>query len=125
MPYNPKFKIMNSFLKRILVKDKYIRLNNFINIKHHMFFENFNFNSLLELAIDPPYKPINNTKMSDFICKNVYSVNSNAENTEYNKNEKLEQYLNNKYDNSDNCHKSKINSNIISEELNKIFMNEF
>ena len=43
-------------VKKMLVKSPMARLNNLTQIKAHSYFKNFNFESLINFGIEPPYK---------------------------------------------------------------------
>lgn len=73
LPYEPRFKLINSFLKKLICKNKVKRANNFITIKNNSIFEDFNFELLLEMAFTPPYKPSNPTSYNSFKNKSLMS----------------------------------------------------
>ena len=57
LPYDPKFNQFNSFLKIILAKNIMHRVCNFKLLKSHPFFQDFQFEQLLNHSNKPPFIP--------------------------------------------------------------------
>ena len=94
LPYDPKFNQLNSFLKIILSKNIMHRVCNYKLLKCHPFFQDFQFEQLLNHSIKPPFIPeiVNDTKnlticnmslldyfKKDFIDNNTNDIEKNEE----------------------------------------------
>ena len=94
LPYDPKFNQLNSFLKIILSKNIMHRVCNYKLLKCHPFFQDFQFEQLLNHSIKPPFIPeiVNDTKnlticnmslldyfKKDFIDNNTKDIEKNEE----------------------------------------------
>ena len=95
LPYDPKFNNINSFLKIILAKNILHRVCNYKLLKSHPFFQNFQFEQLLNHSIKPPFIPeivndiknltICNTSVLEYFQKDIDTDNANdlEKNEEY------------------------------------------
>ena len=57
LPYDPKFNQFNAFLKIILAKNILHRVCNFKLLKSHPFFQDYQFEQILNHSIKPPFIP--------------------------------------------------------------------
>ena len=99
LPYDPKFNQLNSFLKIILAKNIMHRVCNYKLLKCHPFFQDFQFEQLLNHSIKPPFIPeivndiknltICNMSLLDYFKKDFIDNNNNINNLE-----KKEEYIN-------------------------------
>ena len=90
LPYDPKFNQLNSFLKIILAKNIMHRVCNYKLLKCHPFFQDFQFEQLLNHSIKPPFIPaivndiknltICNMSLLDYFKKNNIENDNNYTN---------------------------------------------
>jgi serine/threonine protein kinase len=65
LPSDQKNESFNNLISLLLNKNSSNRISNFINIKKHSFFENFNFDDLLEFKYKSFYQPKSNLEFSE------------------------------------------------------------
>ena len=97
LPYDPKFNQFNSFLKIILAKNIMHRVCNFKLLKSHPFFQDFQFEQLLNHSNKPPFIPqIENNLKNLSVCNTTvldYFQSEAKEDINLNNFEKSEEFL--------------------------------